>query len=503
MFHAALTVNDVEHAPLRAQFKLGVIRIPYAPSAHESQLMTNSVHEETQSAGPPNFFNVRPLLRAVPGIRRRGLFLAGIVIWALVSGPVGPFLRYPFQHPYVTFDRVWLIGIAASLFLVSSEINVSRTARRLTVAMGIFCAVYGFLSLLSAAEMRQLGPLRTWIDAIFLPTLLFMATARLVTTVEQARLVATAIAAGGVLISAIAIAEARFGFELATRVGSTPFIDTITGVVRVSGPYPTPDVLGLVLLVCLAMTLYWMQTQCRPWYLVGGAVALVECVAIGLTFFRSAWIGAILIVIAAFALRPGYGRRLVVTAAVAGVVLLIAFLALDQVPFLARRLTSDAAMANVYVRVAIDLQSLELFAQAPLTGVGVDQYTSAATHHASTTWAGVAALSSAHNSYMNVLAEQGLVGFLPFVAVTVLALRAIREVGRLGAKRDDILLGACAAGAGLAYLVMSLTLTMVTSGSSNAFLALLLGVVCGRLKAKAPETGPEALSVRGAAHGGP
>jgi O-antigen ligase len=505
--------------------------------------MTNLVLDGAPETGPPNLSDGRPLLRALAGVRSRWLLLVAVMaaavvgagvaqrgivplavalllcgtavaicigrlgavslgIWALVSGLANPFLRYPLEHPYLTFDRVWLIGIGASLVLVSAHVKWSRTARNLAIAMGVFCAVYGVLSFISTTATGAVGPIEIWIDAILLPSVLFVVTARLVTTVEQVRRLATAVVAGGVVISAIAITEALFGFELATRVGSAPRLDTITGVTRVSGPYPVPEVLGLVLLICLAMTLYWMQTKGRAWYLVGGAAALVQLIAIGLTFFRAAWIGAILIVIAAFAIRPSRVGRLVTAATVASIAFFFAFSFLEQVPVFVSRVTSDAAVANVYARVAIDIQSLELFAQAPLTGVGANQYTAAASGHLAPIWAGVQAIPFAHNSYLGLLAEQGVVGFLPFVAVTVLALRAIREVGRLGAVRDDILIGACAAGAGLAYLVMSLTLTMLPYGSSNAFLALLLGVVCGRLNAKASETAAEGLPARGGAHGG-
>ena len=435
-------------------------------------------------------------------VRSGWLGATTIAIWALVSGPVDPFLRYPFQHPYVTFDRVWLFGIGASLVFVSTKLRWSRKARNLAVAMAVFCAVYGLLSFVSAAATRQLGPLAIWVDAILLPTMLFVATARLVTTVELARRVSAAIAAGGVVISSIAIGEAVFGFELATRLGSIPRIDAATGVIRVSGPYAAPEVLGLVLLVCLAMTLYWMQTQSRTWYVIGSAAAVVQLAGIGLTFFRAAWIGAILIVIAAFALRPGRVRRLVTTAAVASIAFLVAFWSLDQVPVIARRLTSPTAMANVYGRVATDIQSLELFARAPVTGIGAGQYTAIALRHLPPTWAGVRAIPFAHNSYLGLLAEQGLLGFLPFIAVTLLAFMPIREVGRHGATRDDVLIGACTAGAGLAYLVMSLTLTMLPYGSSNAFLAMLLGIVCGRLNARASETAAEGLAVQGGAYRG-
>jgi O-antigen ligase len=505
--------------------------------------MTNFLLDGARETGPPNLSDSRPLLRAWAGIRSRWLLLAavtaaavvgagvaqrgivplavalllcgtavaicigrlgavGVGIWALVSGLANPYVRYPLEHPYFTFDRVWLIGIGASLLLISTDIKWSRTARNLTVAMGVFCAVYGVLSFISAAATGTIGPIETWIDAILLPSVLFVVTARLVTTVEQVRRLAAAVVAGGVVISAIAIAEALFGFELATRIGSTLRLDASTGVIRVSGPYPVPEVLGLVLLICLAMTLYWMQAKGRAWYLLGGVAATIQLIAIALTLFRAAWIGAILIVIAALAIRPGRVGRLATVATVASIALFVAFSFLGQVPVFASRVTSDAAMANVYIRVAINIQSLELFDQSPLVGVGADQYTAAASAHLPAMWAGVTAVPYSHNSYLGLLAEQGLLGFIPFLAVTLLAIRAIREVGRLGGVRDDILMGACAAGAGLAYLVMSLTLTMLPYGSSNTFLALLLGVVCGRLNARASETAAEGLPPRGGVHGG-
>jgi O-antigen ligase len=121
-----------------------------------------------------------------------------------------------------------------------------------------------------------------------------------------------------------------------------------------------------------------------------------------------------------------------------------------------------------------------MFASHPLTGVGVTQYHNVADELEPRVVHGVESVTFPHSSFIFVLAEQGLVGFIPLLVLTFATWRLLRA-GRLARAPDSIILGPTAMGAGLAYLVMSVTLTMITYGSSNSFFAMILGLVAGSL----------------------
>jgi O-antigen ligase len=210
-----------------------------------------------------------------------------------------------------------------------------------------------------------------------------------------------------------------------------------------------------------------------------------------LTFFRAAWLGAIVVLITAFGLRPRRAGRLVVVAgAVAITTLAIAAPLQGNTQFAARA----SNQSNVTARLATYLTSLRLFEHSPITGVGFGNFQSAITAAPSAVVAGQSAVPQPHSSYIFLLAEQGIIGFFPFLALNVVAWQAIRRYRRTAFSREDILLGACCAGAAIAYLIMSATLTILTEAPPNEFLAALLGVVCARLDFLAsarPEVSPE------------
>jgi len=92
----------------------------------------------------------------------------------------------------------------------------------------------------------------------------------------------------------------------------------------------------------------------------------------------------------------------------------------------------------------------------------------------------VRAVNSAHSSLVSILAEQGGVGFLPWLGVVFVVWRLLLDVRRQAGSAEDLLLVAAVRGACLAYLAMSLTLTMWPYGTSNNFLAILLGAAAAQ-----------------------
>jgi O-antigen ligase len=285
--------------------------------------------------------------------------------------------------------------------------------------------------------------------------------------------------AGGVL-AAIGIAERIWGLQLATVRGGTVRLDTAIDLTRISGPYQSPEPYALSLIVCLAATLYWIQSR-RPGdsYRWAFVVAGLQVTAIALVFFRAAWISAVVVVIAAFGIRPGrFGRLFAVTGIVAALVL-AATSQLQQSKSFSTRANNTT---NVYGRLAAYKQSFDLFESAPVFGVGVNRYHDVAFAQSPETVSNVKAPPDPHNSYTQVLAEQGIVGLLPFLLLSYGVWRLVRGLRAVSFRsKEALLLMGPVAGAALGYLIMSLTLAMLPYEPSNAFLAVLLGAASARL----------------------
>ena len=400
--------------------------------------------------------------------------LMSLVVWAALAPILYPFVRYPRTHPVVTFDRIWLLGALSCIVLERRRIMRLRVSRRAVAVFGLFVIVYGLRALTTSGSSPP--SVETWLDAIVLPFVALMLAASLARTTEATRRVAGALTLGGAAAGAIGIAEQLLGFQLATLSGGTPRVDTLIGFTRVSGPYPVPEVYALVLLVCLAATCYWIQSgppAAVPW---GYLAALLEVGGIAFTFFRVAWISVLLVIVAATGLRGRVDIRRIVAAAMVLGIAAVVYTQLLQVNVFASRIHNTQ---TIQTRFAVYHEAWAIFRSNPLFGVGVNNYTRAALD-LPTQFVDEAAVPYPHSSYLGLLAEQGIVGFIPFVLLTLVVWRLLRWFRRHAATRADRALAGAAVGAALAYVVMSLGLAMLPYGPSSIVFALFLGLVVAR-----------------------
>jgi O-antigen ligase len=238
-----------------------------------------------------------------------------------------------------------------------------------------------------------------------------------------------------------------------------------------------PEPYALALLMTFAATLYWTQLRAPNRYFVGFAAASVQLVAIGLTLFRAAWIGAAIIAFVAIGVRRGRWPRALYVGAIMGAILISAVSQVKHNSGLGERVNNTD---NIYGRFATYEQGIHMFTSHPLLGVGLDRYHDVAQGLPPRVVHGVESVTFPHSSFILVLAEQGLIGFIPLLVLSIATWRLLRALRHARAP-DAIVLGPAVIGASLAYLVMSLTLTMITYGPSNAFFAMVLGLGAGTL----------------------
>ena len=401
-----------------------------------------------------------------------------LLVWVVMSVVAYPFIRWPKLQPIVTFDRMWLGAIAASLVISAPRPEVAapqtrwlfRTTWWLVLAIGI-------RAVLTSGHI--LSTTSTWLDGFLLPALALWVVHREVTSKDRIRKLAGAMMLAGTGLGAIGLFERATGFELATLTGAVPRFDAAVNAVRVSGPYPAPEVFALSLVVCLAATLYWAQIKGRSTYVVAAIAASVQLAAIGFTLFRAAWLSAVIVIVIALGLRPRRAARFIGVSAAVAVALLVTFVQFSDTSTLTERLNNTD---NVSGRFATYELAFQIFRTAPFFGVGVDQFAETQKTLPQTSFHGVLSVTSPHSSYMGVLGEDGLWGLLPLLALTFALWRLI-HAARRREDPEDVLFGTITGAAALGYLVMSLTLTMLPYGPSNSFFLLLVGAAAARLDA--------------------
>ena len=422
------------------------------------------------------------------------LFLAGLVAavlfgvfaasrdlarWGLIAWPALGALAYPFLRAgsLLTFDRLWIPALTAGVawWVPRGRTPASPQTRLVLTLAAVFTLSFGLRAWTSSSG---LGAMQTWVDAILLPSVVLLVARELIRTRDDFRRLLGGLAVAGGILAVIALLEFGLGFELASRSGGAARFDQAIDLTRVSGPYPDPEILCLALLVCYAATLGWVQLSRRPdRFLGGGILVALELTAIGITFFRAAWISAAIVTILCLALRRVRAIRLFWSAALLGSLVIVLALGLGTSQDLTTRLGDRQ---NVSGRIATWKQDLNVFAEHPAFGVGVNGFTASTTATTAAEFGGVQALDYPHNSYLGLLAEQGVVGLLPFLALTFAVWWLVRAFRRRSSALEDRVAAACVTGAAIAYVVMSVTLTMLPFGPSNALMALLVGGLAGR-----------------------
>jgi O-antigen ligase len=196
---------------------------------------------------------------------------------------------------------------------------------------------------------------------------------------------------------------------------------------RFAGTLNTPSAAGTMLVVCLlgALTRLYQRTSAHERLWLYGQLGLGSF-ALLLTQTRTAWIALIIggagVLWAAVRRRELSASRLVTLAGGVFVVFLAAW------PFIAHRVEEHHS-DDAEVRWRLAKVAVEMIKAHPLVGVGLNTATTQVRDYAARAGA-EGWVFIVHNQFMLVWAETGIFGFLAFVWLFRLALRAARRLKR-------------------------------------------------------------------------
>ena len=235
---------------------------------------------------------------------------------------------------------------------------------------------------------------------------------------------------------------------------------TETGLARLAGPIGEKNRYAQIMLMLVPLALLQISAErSRLLKVAALGCAALAAIAIALTFSRGAALAAGIIVIAMVALRYIRLNHLVAAAALVALVLI-------AVPAYGERLTSLADLGallsdepagsatdnSLLSRATENLTALRVFADHPILGVGPGQFPNYYRDYADEIGVSVrAADRQAHNLYLGIAAETGILGLTAFLgAVAVTLFQLARARARALASRPD--LAAMAAGFMLALV---------------------------------------------------
>jgi len=342
-----------------------------------------------------------------------------ILIWVLIF-PLGYyFLSFPRDRSIVTLDRVVPVLLLSALALASKDRSrpLARALRKCAVAWIVFL-VFAAASLVNASDILTSG--RTLIDGFLLPAMLAWVVIRNFRVRENAGALHLVTCLMALYVAGIGVAEMVLGRDLLPLPGGE--ITFAGALPRPNGPFWTNDAFALIGLVTFFLLLFLrnllgerISSRRRVIHFVGLTAALATAL---MPMFRSMAVSLliILLIAALSARRPA--MRL------AGIVLLLVCLSGGTlIAVLAPDTYADRSNPdNIYGRIAEQRQTWQLFSTHPIFGVGLGRFTEIVNRDTRylAFYNGVRSVDSPHNTLGGILAETGILGFVPYVTAQIL-----------------------------------------------------------------------------------
>jgi O-antigen ligase len=383
------------------------------------------------------------------------LALAPLTNTALNLGP-GAAISIP-AKPFQLLVPGLALGVLVYGTLALRSEQKFAQARWLTAFVLIFASV-GIASSLQAISPSSSV---TKVFALLAAAALFLAVHQICREREQLMIVAAGAVAGLLLASAQGLIQQMTGNFHTFGAGAGG-----TSVGRLQGSFGHPNAYGGYLAVLIPMAVAF-TTRAFPtrlrWF--GGVTLALAVPALVLSYSRGA-AGALVAgsIIWLALMRP----RLALLAAVVVAVSAILF----APSAFKERFSSKETTADVGLRSDIWTSAIDIYAEHPILGVGLNNFPDAYSSLPSTLSTGaqrrllhraqILVPPHAQNLYLNVLAEEGFVGLLSFMALALASLSMLYRGSRV---RDPAGRAICmASGAGILTLALHSLLDVTLPG---------------------------------------
>jgi len=353
----------------------------------------------------------------------------GILLWWAATLPLGAYLSFPREHSIVTLDRVVILVACMGIFIAAprARIAVPFTLRQ----AGLVCLLFAAVACITLrTSMNALNAARIILDSFALPFLLGWCVIARFDVRRRLPTIHTALCISSIISAVIAAAEIVTGQDL-FPIG-TPAI-AYGGLIRPNGPFESNDSLALIGTVSFFFLLF-LRAALGPKLSAGRKVlhSIGLAAAIGMALmpmFRSVVITLLLVLI----IDTFWGQRTPRRAWRVGLMVVSAGL-IFLVPLFAPAVFEDRSSGeNAYARVAEYEQSLRVFLDHPVVGIGFlnfNRYVAGELRYV-TSYRGVTSVDWPHSNLAQILTETGLLGFVPYMMAHVLLVRGMWKLRQL------------------------------------------------------------------------
>ena len=355
----------------------------------------------------------------------------GILVWWAGAFPLGYyFASFPRERPIVTLDRVVVLVAFMGLILAkpSTLVAIPKALRQ----AGLFWMAFAAVACVTLGKSPNvLNAARNLLDSFLLPVLLTWCLIARFDVRGRLPAIHTAMCISSVICAAVGAAEIATGQDLIPFGGSTIYF--AGGIVRPNGPFESNDTLALIGAISVFFLVFLRETL-GPKLSIGRRVLhfIGLAAAIGMALmpmFRSVAITLLIVLLIDTFWEKTTTRRAKRVALIGGFAGLIFMAAVFAPDMFEDRSSSE----NVYGRVAQFEQSFRVFEEHPLLGVGFLNFHEFVVGELRyrTSYQGVFSVDGPHDNLVQILTEDGILGFVPYVIAHVLLFRAMWQLRRL------------------------------------------------------------------------
>ena len=208
-----------------------------------------------------------------------------------------------------------------------------------------------------------------------------------------------------------------------------------TGFARVNGPFINPETFGTVLSITFFILLYKARINIHSVkgknifgnikYLVIGIAILM---ALGFNLFRSIWLGLLFGLVCQFILIPGVRSKWILITILISPIIFIIWVTLGSSNLLENRILQTGTFFD---RLGAYIYCLRAFAQNPIIGIGfgrLPKYIEHAFESGDIIYVeGFKAANYAHNTFLSLLAENGIIGLIPYIFILYSIVKILRS----------------------------------------------------------------------------
>jgi O-antigen ligase len=384
------------------------------------------------------------------------------IAFALVIIPLGTVGLDPRLATYLV--QAW----SAYLGVVSAwRWRARKDAGERRPLMAVLVVLYIVVALLSVTQTSSLHVASQLLRSLLTGALLFAATSSAVRGRREIVWILAGAAGGAMIVGLQAVREHLSGG--AQTVGFITNTGEIVG--RVTAGFSQPNQLGgfLVVLVPLAITGALLARRGRLLFAAAGVVAAY---GVYVSFSRGALVGLALVPFVF--LR---GRRLLLVGPLVVLVVLVSAPSLVRERFA----TLTTSSGELSTRVDIWRAAANIWERHPFIGVGLGDFPTA---YSELSIPGKAFLPAtvfqppphAHNVFLQLLAEEGLLGLISFLAIIALGIRTTLRLRRKS-DRQARLIGSGLLAALLAFLVHNQFDVTLEDPQTGLYIFVLFGLI--------------------------